>query len=197
MILEHDLPRDLSCGTWVLVQGCVTKAIVGNCFGVVCVLVSPKSHNAIFDRQTHNTRNQRENLNCNRIGNDLIANMSSQRNAMQHNNNGCSQKNLTETQFKCPANLIMRSSSPRSKTAPERHHSPSQNDLYKMENGCKCLASLLSREKMSTGKALLTHHLHLLVFGNHLMLQVPTRASAQLSHNNIAITQHVDVEIDM
>jgi pterin-4a-carbinolamine dehydratase len=66
-----------------------------------------------------------------------------------------------------------------------------------MENGCKCLTSLLNREKMPTGKALLAHHLDLLVFGNHLMLQVPTRASAQLSHNDIAIAQHVDIEIDM
>jgi hypothetical protein len=58
-------------------------------------------------------------------------------------------------------------------------------------------ASLLNREKMPTRKALLKHDLYFLVFRNHLVLQVPTRASAQLSHNDIAIAQHIDVKIDM
>lgn len=35
------------------------------------------------------------------------------------------------------------------------------------------------------------------VFFDHLMLQVPPRASAQLRHNRIAFPQHIDIEIDV
>lgn len=35
------------------------------------------------------------------------------------------------------------------------------------------------------------------VFFDHLMLQVPPRASAQLRHNRIAFPEHIDIEIDV
>lgn len=45
--------------------------------------------------------------------------------------------------------------------------------------------------------ALLQRDLDLLIRGDHLVLEVPACASAQLRHHDVAIAQHVHVEIDM
>ena len=40
-------------------------------------------------------------------------------------------------------------------------------------------------------------YVQLLLFGYHIVFQLPTSASAKLSNDNIAITKEVNVEVDM
>lgn len=59
------------------------------------------------------------------------------------------------------------------------------------------LSSLPLREDMPTLKPILQSNVHDLVLRNHIMLQIPPSPPTKLSHHNVAITKHIDIEIDM
>lgn len=56
-------------------------------------------------------------------------------------------------------------------------------------------ASLSRVEDMAALPARRSHHVDHLVLGDHLMVQVPARAAAQLGDDDVAVAQQVDVEV--
>lgn len=52
-------------------------------------------------------------------------------------------------------------------------------------------------EHMSVGKRLMDLGVNYLILRDHLMLQIPVSPTTQLRHDYIAISQHVDIELDV